>query len=106
MSLRIPSHPNESQRPAPQATRDIDLRQRAKHRIKIAMQAIEIQRMRELPRQRQIAIGCEAFRLELLLARHQRRMMKGSEMPTPQAFPAPRDLSTERFVMARLAESA
>jgi hypothetical protein len=45
-------------------------------------------------------------RLELVLARHAARLREGSETPTPQALLAYRDLSTDRFVMARLAETA
>jgi hypothetical protein len=46
------------------------------------------------------------MRLELVSVRHRRVTMKGQEMPTPQGFPAPRILSTTRFLIARLAESA
>jgi hypothetical protein len=82
------------------------MRRSAKHRIKIRVQALDIQRMRDLVRavdsrsnekRRDSNWSWRAIRAALA---------DGQEMPTPQGFPASRILSTARFVMARLAESA
>jgi hypothetical protein len=78
----------------------------AKHRIKISAQALDIRHMRGLAIRMCVGSGRGAPPLELLLVRHRRRAAQGQEMPTAQGFPASRILSTARFVMARLAETA